>query len=501
MRHNRRRFLKSLLLSTSSVAVPWVTGRQVLGANNRFRVGAVGLRGRGFALARNAQAVPDTKVVALCDVDRQILGGRAEELAKRYGYHAETFEDLRRMLDRNDIDAITVGTPNHWHALATILAAQAGKHVYVEKPVSYSFWEGQQMTNAARRYHRVIQAGTQRRSQPFLREAAEWFRDRPLGKVLYAVGSLRKGRSSIGKRSQPLDIPDHVNYDLWCGPAPKVELYRPRLHYQWHWDFTTGNGELGNTGVHHIDVLRWFLGKDELPRAVFSVGGRFGYDDAAETPNTQAVWYDYGDFPLVYELRGLPRSEKFLTPEVNGSFKAPLEWARNMDPSLGNYVQCEEGRIDLLAGRALDNDGNLVRQFERHPDRLHAQKAHMENFIMAARQGDPSRLNGEIIEGHLSSALCHLGNISHRLGRKTEVQEIREAIPASGRFPEVFDSMIDHLQRNGVDLSNAVITRGARLELASDAGKFVHNKEADALLRRHDREPFEIPEVPAAALS
>jgi predicted dehydrogenase len=256
-------------------------------------------------------------VAALCDVDQQFLELRANEIADQHGIKVEKYTDYRKLLENKNIDAISIATPNHTHSIIGIAAIQAGKDVYTEKPISHNVWEGRQLVNAARKYDRVVQCGTQLRSSPSVISAVDYVRRGELGKVRYVIGTCYKPRKSIGKSDVPLNFPKFVDRDLWHGPAADAATHRPEKnskggyfpHYDWHWDFNTGCGDIGNQGIHEMDLCRWFLNEDKLPLRVMSIGGRVGYDDAGNTPNTQIVYYGYEKAPLVFEVRGLPKSK------------------------------------------------------------------------------------------------------------------------------------------------------------------------------------------------
>ena len=305
----------------------------VVGIGSKDAVGGVG--GRGLQLIDSLQKVRGARLVALCDVDQSILTRLAAEL-KDQGQPVATYGDLRRVFDDKSVDAVLVATPNHWHALATIWACQAGKDVYVEKPVSHNIWEGRQMVAAARKYGRIVQGGTQARSSSVVREAFEWIQGGGLGPIRYARVILYRQRSSIGKVTEPTPIPAGVDYDLWCGPAAKAPLKRKQLHYDWHWSWPTGSGEMGNNGVHYIDLCRWAMKLDAPAPRVMSVGGRFGFDDDGETPNTQVAILDYQPAPIYCEVRGLPENKSSTAMD---SF---------LNTRVGVVLQCEGG---YFAGR------------------------------------------------------------------------------------------------------------------------------------------------------
>ena len=256
-------------------------------------------------------------MAAVCDVDPAVLGHVVETVGKK-GQAVRGFQDVRELLACKDIDAVTIATPNHWHSLAAIWACQAGKDVYVEKPVSHNIFEGRQLVRAARKYQRMVQVGTQARSNPDLIEAVAWVRAGNLGKIQYARGTCYKPRMSIGKGGDG-PIPPGLDYDLWLGPAPKKPLTRKNLHYDWHWMYDYGNGDLGNQGVHEMDIARWFLGQAAVSPRVISIGGRLGYDDDGQTPNTQLVYHAYQGPPLVFEVRGLPKSKEFQAAGQRGA--------------------------------------------------------------------------------------------------------------------------------------------------------------------------------------
>jgi len=459
---------------TSSQSSVWSKPR---GANEDIRVGVIGLRGQGSGHIKRWRQIPGVRVVALCDVDSDIVAREVKKFTDR-NEKVETYTDVRELLDNKDIDAISTATPNHWHALISVWACQAGKDVYVEKPVSHNVWEGRQIVKAARKYNRIVQSGTQNRSDTGLHEAFQWLRDGNLGKVVLARGLCYKRRDSIGKVSGPQKPPESVDYNLWTGPAPLVPLMRKNLHYDWHWVWPTGNGDMGNQGIHQMDICRWALGVDELSCGIMSVGGRFGYDDDGETPNTQFVFHDYGDKSIIFETRGLP-------DETGVDHMPNYRGVR-----IGNVIHCEHGYF--AGGWAYDNDGNKVKQFK-----LDGGGAHQGNFIEAVRSRKPADLNADILEGHLSSALCHTGNISHRVGQETSQDEIREEIKCEPEALETFERFKEHLAANGVDISKTQATLGPWLKMNPRKETFTGmgraTRMANRLLTRDYRKPFVVP--------
>lgn len=472
---NRRKFLQQSLFTGAALHLPASSWSRVLGANDAIRVAVIGFNGQGRSHIRAFSAMEGVQLTALCDADSQVVEREAENLRKA-GKTVECYTDLRKVLDDKNIDAISTATPNHWHALISVWACQAGKDVYVEKPVSHNVWEGRKIVEAARKYDRIVQTGTQSRSSPALREALGWVRDGNLGKIKVARGLCYKSRPSIGKVDGPQPVPTSVDYDLWCGPAPKGPLMRKRLHYDWHWVWPTGNGDLGNQGIHQMDVARWALGKTGVSPRVISVGGRLGYVDDGETPNTQFVVHDYGDVLLIFEVRGLP------------SGSASKEMDKYRGENVGHVIECEGG---YLAGTtAYDAQGKEIRKFTAGGGRA----SHHQNFISAVRSRKKSDLTAEILEGHLSSALCHTGNISYRLGRRSRMEEIREALKADKAAMETLERFQQHLEANKVDLSIDQATLGAFLKMDPATEKFIDNPKADALLSREYREPFVVPD-------
>lgn len=471
---NRRNFLlKGSAATASALSLPASSWARVLGANDVVRMAVVGFNGQGRGHINGFSKIDGVRVVALCDVDREVLDREAEKL-RSAGQSVECYTEVRKLLEDKNVDAISTATPNHWHALISIWACQAGKDVYVEKPVSHNVWEGRKIVEAARKYNRIVQTGTQSRSSAALREALAWVKEGHIGKIKIARGLCYKRRDSILKVDGPQPVPQSIDYDLWCGPAPKTPLMRKRLHYDWHWVWPTGNGDIGNQGIHQMDICRWALGKPELSPRVVSVGGRLGYVDDGETPNTQFVIHDYGDVLLIFEVRGLPA-------KTGGR-----EMDKYRSQNVGHVVECDGG---YLAGTTVyDNQGKEVKKF------VDRGESHQQNFIRAVRSRKPSDLNAEILEGHLSSALCHTGNISHRLGRQANPGEIREALKADKGALETLGRFEEHLAANGVDLRINKATLGVFLKMDPKKERFIGNEKANELLTRDYRKPFVVPE-------
>ena len=484
---NRRQFLKGSIATAAALSLPARTYAQAEGANGDLRVAIVGFNGRGQDHIANYLKLKGARIVALCDVDSAVLDrGVAQMKAK--GQEVETFQDIRKLLEKKDVDVVSIATPNHWHSLAAIWAIQAGKDVYVEKPVSHNVWEGRQLVKAAEAHQRIVQMGVQSRSGVGLANALEWTKAGNLGKIKYARALCYKPRPSIGKVDADLEIPATIDFDVWCGPAEKLPIHRAKLHYDWHWVWNTGNGDLGNQGIHQMDIARRFLGEPALSPRVFSVGGRLGYVDDGETPNSMFVFHDYEKAPLIFEVRGLT--------EKTG--------AKNMDKyrgaSVGVVVQYEHGHIlcpDYNDAIAFDAEGKQIQKFDKAaagigPDS--DRENHYQNFLDAVRSRKAEDLHGTIIDGHISSALCHTGNISVRLGKKAAPAELREKLKANKDAMDSLDRLATHLGANDVNLDTDQLTLGEFLKMDPQTEKFVGNAAADKLLTREYRAPFIVPE-------
>lgn len=483
----RRKFLHNSLLAAAALKT-WPLVAQsspkarVLGTNGDIRCAVVGFNGRGKNHIEAFSTMKGTRLVALCDVDSAVLG-KAVQKANDAGGNVAGYTDVRKLLENKDIDVVSFATPHHWHALGAIWAAQAGKDVYVEKPAAHGIWEGRQMVEAARKYNRIMQVGSQCRSSVGLQEAIAWLREGHLGKIIRARGLCYKRRDSIGKTTGPQLVPKTVDYDLWCGPAP---LDPPRrnskkngpIHYEWHWFWEYGNGDLGNQGIHQMDIARWVLGEPEVSPRVLSLGGRLGYDDDGQTPNTQIVFHDYAAAPLIFEVRGLPAA--------NGSTK--MDDIRGA--SIGVVVDCEGGSIVIPSytkAMVYDADGKEIKTYDAGGD-------HFANFIQAVRSRKVADLHADIAEGQVSSALVHAGNISYRLGQKLSPPALLDTVKGNSDLAESLGRMEAHLGANLVDLYQTPLVMGAALKMHPRTERFTHNEEANRLLKREYRSPFVVPE-------
>jgi predicted dehydrogenase len=470
----RRDFVKSSIAAGVAVALPF---SRVRGANERICVGVVGLGGRGTgAHLPSFEKQKGVTVVAVSDVDRARMGNAAKMIESRYNHKVGQYVDMRKMFDRKDIDVIGNATQNYWHGLSTIRACQSGKHVYVEKPLSHYIWEGRQMVNAARKYDRIVQCGTQRRSQSSIAQVIQWVQGGNLGSIKYITAFANKPRSSCGKRDTPLPIPDTIDYDLWCGPARKVPIYRDRLQYDCSFDWNTGDGESCNQGVHEVDVARWCLGEKMLPRRVMSIGGRFLFNDACNVPNTQIIYYDFPTAPLLYEVHNLHKA------------KDSNEMPAFRGERVGVIADCEGGSVSLYRGIAWDNKGKQVKSFSGGGD-------HFVNFIEAVRSGRREELNAEVLEGHLSTAVCHTGNISYRLGKKASKEKMRAQVRDIPIFNDMFHRLLEHLAAHEIDVNAKTVTLGPWLEIDREKECFKGNEQANRLVRGFYREPYVVPDL------
>jgi predicted dehydrogenase len=477
MRHfSRRDFLLSSAAAAAAAAVPdaarALEPRRRAGPNDVLRVAVAGVKGRGMGHVGALAKQQDVHIAAIVDIDERVIDSAMKQAEKSSGKKPAYHKDFRKMLEDKSIDAVSIATTNHTHSLFAVWALQAGKHVYVEKPVSHNVWEGRKVVEASRKYSKLCQTGTQCRSSKGLQEAMKFLWEGKLGKVKVARGLCYKRRPSIGKTPEEA-VPPGVDYDLWLGPAPVRPFTKNRFHYNWHWMWDYGNGDLGNQGIHQMDIARWGLNKKALANKVQSIGGRFGYEDDGETPNTQIVTLDYGDAQLIFEVRGL---------ETEGYRGAKI----------GVIFHCSEGYLvnpSYTSATAFDLKGEKIKTFGGAGD----DALHFRNWLDAVKSGKREDLNADIEEGHLSSALCHLGNISYRLG-KLEAMYKSNPFPNDETSAETFFQMKEHLVSNGVKPDQTQLTVGPLLTLDPKTERFVGNEEADKLLAREYRKPFVVPE-------
>ena len=498
-RISRRSFLRGAAVATAGVAISARSWSQVAGANGDVRLAIVGLNGRGRELSVMFRAMLGVRLVALCDVDSAVLD-REMAAARTGGQAPDGVIDFRELLPRQDIDVIAIATPNHQHAVQSIWAMQAGKDVLLEKPTSHNLWEGAQIIAAAKKYGRIVGVFLQNRSSVAIAEALAWTQAGNLGKVTAVRGIVYKRRLSIGKTSGPVTPPRTVNYDLFMGPAPLVPLRRTNFHYDWHWQWATGNGDMVAQGNHQLDVGRRFLGDPGQPPRVFTIGGRFGYEDDGETPNTFLVHYDYPT-PFFFEVRGLPAKPDALSGNAAGSggLGSAALLAASMDKyrglNVGNIVHCEGGHVAIAASnyslaQAFDREGKLLKEFKGAGN-------HQANFIDVVRSRKAADLRCPLLQGHLSTSLVHLANISYRTGRRLKPAEIRDQIKSQPELSEAFGRCAEHLAANHVDLERTPAQLGAPLTLDAATEKFTRENSAAAntLTSREYRAPFVVPQL------
>ncbi len=418
---------------------------RVWGANEKVNVGIVGLGGRGTNHLNIYSRLPEARVVALCDINQAARERAQATLEKNTGEKAKEYEDMRQAFADSNVEAVSIATPNHWHALAAIWAMRAGKDVYGEKPACHNIYEGQKMLQVARETKRMLQIGSQHRSTPFKMKAMDAMHQGLIGDIYLAKGLCFKRRLSIG-HAEDSPVPAGVNWDLFLGPAPMRAFNTKRFTYNansgWHWFWDTGNGDIGNQGVHEIGICRWALGDPDWPRSAYAQGGKYAYKDDQETPNTLLASYDYGGREIVFEVRGLiTGGEGSMAPRrgsAAGTGSAPAATApapaatapRSGAPlniMIGNLFYGTEGWAAMSdAGfQAFKGDSNELILEERPEPRGSgggdATGLHMQNFLAACKSRNYKDLHDEIGNAYLSASMCHLANISYRVGRKLTI--------------------------------------------------------------------------------
>ena len=486
-RQTRRTFLKTAAAATAGTfaanfAIAGANHR-ILGANETIHVAVAGIRGRGSSHIDAFAGMNHVQVTYLVDPDMRTWKERVKQVERKGKNTPKCVKDIREALQDKDLDVVSIATCNHWHSLMTIWACQAGKDVYVEKPCSHNVFEGRKCVEAAEKYGRIVQHGTQSRgSSSWARQVAA-IAGGKYGKLLVSKGYASKIRWTIGFK--PVEEPPaDLDFDLWLGPAPKQPYHGNLVPYNWHWFWDTGNGEIGNQGVHQMDIARWAIPGGTLPTSVISFGGRWvdepDYKDQGQTPNMQMAVMDFGGTLLVFEVCGLnnkkdPRGTKVFSPKVDNEF----------------YL--EEGVIrgGKFFPKGKDKAEPLVEAKDPHAKR----GEQFANFVECVRSRKREDLNADVLEAHLSSACCHLPNISHRLGREVSFDEARREL---GDVPQVQDSLrtIEEYLEGALGIDTKKITGrlGAKLTFDPKAEKFIGNPAADELLTRKPRKPFDVPE-------
>lgn len=426
---SRRTFIKYAGLA---VVASSLKGQSIIGANERVRIALIGCGRQGSDLSRYFTQVPGVELVAICDPDTAQMDALAHKLANPKAYKGqparqevvvETIQDYRKVYERSDIDAVIIASPTYWHTLQAIQAMEAGKHVYVEKPVCFTPWEALQLEAAERKYGKIIAAGYQNRSDPGPQVGIRYVQDGKLGKIKKIRSLCFRNRASIGRRESPLKPPATVDYDLWLGPMQDKPIMRPEFHYDWHWDFNTGQGDIGNQGVHEIDMVCWLLGEPALPNQIQSFGNRFAWNDGGNTPNLQSSWYQVDGVDVIIEANDLT-----LAPNRNVA-------KNRFGTRTGLIVECENGI--LKGGRygmmATELDGKtIIERFKGNGG-----KGHQQNFIDAIRANDAGILKARIGTSTNSAILASASNISYRSGELASNQELLKLVGGRQELTEV----------------------------------------------------------------
>ncbi|MCA9132158.1 MAG: Gfo/Idh/MocA family oxidoreductase [Planctomycetales bacterium] len=393
---NRRSFIQQSTAWGAGLGLAAHASGRAMAANEKISVACIGVRGRGNSVMHSFAAEPDCAITHICDVREAVRNQRGAEIKDKTGHMPKLVNDYRSLLNDPSIDAFMVATPDHWHALLTIEGCMAGKDVYVEKPASHNILEGKTAVAAARKHERMVQMGTQIRSAPFLRQARAYIDSGAMGKVIYgkAWETDRNPSVHLSADSAP---PKGIDYDIWQGPAPERPYNATIVGGAWRWLFDYGTGDLGNDGVHRIDYCRYLMGLDEMPEAVCCSGGKFFFEDDQQWPDTMLVNYEYPGKVLQYEMRLWSMPKLF-------------------DATEGAVVYGENGwmLVTNTSWKAYDADGKLAQQGNSDV----GQQAHVRNFLDAVRSRRRESLNQEIYSGHVSTVMCHAGNISFRTGKK-----------------------------------------------------------------------------------
>jgi predicted dehydrogenase len=390
---------RTFLAGAGAAVVSHLTAAKTFAANDRLRIAVLGVNGRGRDHISSIMKLPDAEVVTICDPDLEVAGKRADEFEKTYGHKVKVVQDLRHVFDDKEIDAVTIATPNHWHSLAAIWACQAGKDVYVEKPGTHNIYEGRKMIEAAHKYKRIVQHGVQLRSSEAIQEAVKHLREGVIGNVYMARGLVYRWRPSIGHKG-PEAPPSTLNFDLWTGPAQMEAFSKRFVHYNWHWTWNYGNGDVGNQGIHETDLCLWGLGLESLPKQTTAMGGKYLFDDDKQTPEILTTLYRY------------PEQKKLIQFEVRA-------WCTNLEDGagVGNIFYGSEGYMVVKGYSAYET--YLGEKREKGPARKTQDPLvdHFANWVKAVRSRKTEDQNGPVETAHVASGLAHLGNASFRLGR------------------------------------------------------------------------------------
>jgi predicted dehydrogenase len=480
-RLSRRSFLQGTLATAATVTVAGTkSSGKVLGANDTIRIGVAGLNGRGGSHVGAFSGMEKVQVTYLIDPDKRTYKKHLDTLAKKGQPTPTCVQDVRKALEDKNLDAISIATPNHWHALMTIWACQAGKDVYVEKPCSHNVHEGRVAVEAARKYNRIVQHGTQSRASGSWAQLAALARSGKLGKLLVSRGLCYKDggsgegtRGDIGFRPEKAP-PAELDFNIWLGPAPQQSYHENIVHYRWHWFWDFGNGDIGNQGVHQMDIARWLIPGATWPRTVISFGGRFGPKDQGQTPNSQVAVMDFGGTLLIFEVRGL-KSKPYLGQGV------------------GNILHFEAGTV--AGGRFYPKGKETAEPLPKvdvQPDRRPAGD-HFGNFIACMRSRKVEELNADIAVGHVSAGLGHLANVSYRLGKDEPFNPRTQAVSGNDFASDTLARMEEYLRENGIKPEGTSLHVGRKLEFDGETEQFKNDSQANQLLTRNYRAPFVVP--------
>lgn len=482
-RITRRKFVQQSALASVGATVA-LSGTKasgkILGANDTVRVGVAGINGRGKSHYGAYTGMKNVEVAYLIDPDSRLFDSRSKDVEKRQNKAPTCVQDFRKALEDKNLDAISIATCNHWHAPMTIFACMAGKDVYVEKPASHNVHEGRVAVEMARKYNRIVQHGTQQRSSGGrLREIAA-VQSGKYGKLRVSKGYCAKPRGSIGTKKTETP-PKELDFNLWTGPAQTTEFHRNLVHYNWHWFWAFGNGDIGNQGVHEVDVMRWAIPGATLPTRVVSLGGRFGYEDQGETANTQMSVYTFGDVLGVFEVRGLINNNPTRKKDMSHSQR-----------KVANEYYTTEGMI--AGGKFYPKNGGKAEGIKT-PSVDVFPGGTFGNFINCVRSRKQDELNADILHGHHSAALCHLGNISLRAGETATWGDMPNTLGDVDVVKETFNNLQENLREFKVPLKGLKYQQGRVLNFDPKTEQFVgdHVDEANAMLTRKYRKEFAIP--------
>ena len=465
MIETRRKFLaQSSVFATFAISGTKSSGK-IIGANERVNVAVCGIKGRGASHIGGHGRQKNVTISHLVDPDSRLFEGRKKFVQSKFKNTPECVQDVRKVLDNKEVDVISIATPNHWHSLMSIWACQAGKDVYVEKPLSHNLFEGRKLVEAAKKYKRIVQHGTQNRSLRKWSDLAKEVASGKNGKLEVALGTCHKRRGSIGFKDTK-NPPSELDFDVWTGPAAKEDFHDNLVHYNWHWFWNYGNGDIGNQGVHQMDIARWMIPGAVWPKSVICFGGRFGYKDQAETANTQLAIFDYGESLLVFDVRGLSgKSNMGVSNHVYFDKNAKQKNSASHGLKGIKDPLADRGKVDIF-----------------------------ENFIEAVRNRKEEHLDAHVYEGHVSSGLCHLANVSYRLGEKSSFNKKNKSFGSNKKGYEYFERMQEHLKENGLNLEETDYIVGRNLEFDAKTETIKGDDEANALLSRNYRSPYIVPE-------